>query len=424
MVGIPIDPSPDATLALLREGYGFVSRRCERLGADAFRTRLMLSPALCARGEPAAEVFYAPGRFTRVGAMPAITLRLLQDKGSVQLLDGPSHRHRKAMFLAILLDDDQIDQLKALIEAEMAAAIPLWTREGSVELTGAMTLVLTRAALRWTGVPPERPATESARDLAAMVEHAGQFGLAAWRALWLRAGHERQMRAVIRRIRSGELAVPETAPARMIAEHKDQSGEPLSETAAAVELINLTRPIVAIAWFAGFVAIALDRHPDWRAALREREQWLEPFVEEVRRFYPFFPMIGGRAWADFEWQGEQIAAGTWMLLDLYGTTHDPAQFPAPFDFDPARGLSWRDQSFAFIPQGGGDARETHRCPGERATVEILKVATAGLVRSLDWRLRPVGSLPMTRYPAIPKEGVVLEDLRPRNGTAAGSALFG
>ena len=74
MTGIAKDPSPDATLALLRDGYGFVSRRCARLGAEAFRTRLMLRPVLCARGSAAAEAFYTPDRFTRVGAMPAVTI--------------------------------------------------------------------------------------------------------------------------------------------------------------------------------------------------------------------------------------------------------------------------------------------------------------------------------------------------------------
>lgn len=45
----------------------------------------MFTKATCIMGEEADEVFYEPGRFTRKGALPQTTLRLLQDKGSVQL---------------------------------------------------------------------------------------------------------------------------------------------------------------------------------------------------------------------------------------------------------------------------------------------------------------------------------------------------
>ena len=67
----------DSTYALWNEGYNFVSNRCDSLGTDAFRTRLMLRPVICLRGEAAAAVFYREGRFTRKSAMPPTTVRLL-----------------------------------------------------------------------------------------------------------------------------------------------------------------------------------------------------------------------------------------------------------------------------------------------------------------------------------------------------------
>jgi fatty-acid peroxygenase len=53
-------------------------------------------------GEDAARMFYTPDRFTRVGAMPIITAKLLQDFGSVQMLDGAPFRHRKSMFMTLV----------------------------------------------------------------------------------------------------------------------------------------------------------------------------------------------------------------------------------------------------------------------------------------------------------------------------------
>src|SRR5690554_958289 len=102
MAGLPRDSSPDSTLALLREGYTFISARCERHGTDAFRGRLVGRPAVFMRGAEAAETFYAEGRFTRQGALPATALKLLQGRGSVSTLDGAAHRHRKAMFMSLM----------------------------------------------------------------------------------------------------------------------------------------------------------------------------------------------------------------------------------------------------------------------------------------------------------------------------------
>lgn len=49
---------------------------------------------------------YGNGRLARRrGAMPPSVLRLLQDKGSVQQLDGPDYRHRKAMFVDLHMTD-------------------------------------------------------------------------------------------------------------------------------------------------------------------------------------------------------------------------------------------------------------------------------------------------------------------------------
>ena len=110
MASIPRDRSFDSTLALLREGYDFIPSRCRRLQSDLFATRLMLRRAVCISGEDAARMFYQPDRFTRRRALPPTALRLLQDKGSVALLDGSAHRRRKAMFMS-LMNPEQLQRL-------------------------------------------------------------------------------------------------------------------------------------------------------------------------------------------------------------------------------------------------------------------------------------------------------------------------
>lgn len=120
---IPSDGAPDSTLAFLRDGYLFVSKRCDRLGSDLFSTRLMLRRAICMRGAAAAELFYGSDLFTRVGAMPITVLKLLQDFGSVQSLEGAAHQHRKRMFLS-LVTPEAVAGLSELTEAEWLRRVP------------------------------------------------------------------------------------------------------------------------------------------------------------------------------------------------------------------------------------------------------------------------------------------------------------
>lgn len=60
----------DGTLALLREGYEFIPKRCRRYGTDVFETRLMLQPAICMTGADAARIFY--GRRRRIGTRQGV----------------------------------------------------------------------------------------------------------------------------------------------------------------------------------------------------------------------------------------------------------------------------------------------------------------------------------------------------------------
>lgn len=53
---MPRDPAIDSTLSLLREGYTFISERCERFGSDVFTARLLGERTICIRGREAAAV--------------------------------------------------------------------------------------------------------------------------------------------------------------------------------------------------------------------------------------------------------------------------------------------------------------------------------------------------------------------------------
>ncbi|TGQ37732.1 hypothetical protein [Mesorhizobium sp. M00.F.Ca.ET.216.01.1.1] len=189
---IPHDPAFDSTIALLREGYDFIGRRGDRLSTDIFATRLMLKRAICVRGASAAEMFYGGNHFTRNGGMPQMTMRLLQDKGSVQSLDNGAHRHRKAMFLSILLAPEQIEHLRTTFRDEWLAAMDDWQRRDEISLFDEVYLVLTRSVVRGSGLPLDgKSPADLCLELSGMVENAGDFGPSTWLALWRRRLTER-----------------------------------------------------------------------------------------------------------------------------------------------------------------------------------------------------------------------------------------
>jgi fatty-acid peroxygenase len=201
MASLPRDAGLDHTLALWREGYDFIGNRCARLGSDVFEARLAFRRVICMRGAAAAEIFYSGDRFTRVGAMPVTVLKLLQDYGSVQLLDGAEHRSRKRMFLS-LAGSSAAAELASIFTHEWSQSLERWERAESIVLFDEVRGMLTRAVATWAGVPlNEAEARLRTREFSEMIEAVGSVGPRNWRALLLRERCERWARDIIRRIR-------------------------------------------------------------------------------------------------------------------------------------------------------------------------------------------------------------------------------
>lgn len=411
MSAIPRTGLPDSTLAFLREGYPFVSRRCDRLGSDAFETRLMLRPVVCVRGADAAEMFYAPGRFTRRGALPRHVLHLLQDKGSVATLDGAAHARRKAMFMAFAAPES-LARLEQVAGLEIGRHAERWRAAGRVRLHDALARLFTQVGLAWCGLRPDTDALAEYRneELVAMIDGAGSVGVRALRGLVLRRRTEEWARVLVGRVREGSLAVADGTPLAVIARHEDEDGRPLDLDTAAVELINILRPTTAVAWYGVFAALALHRHPAEAEAAGQDDAYRLAFVDEVRRLYPFFPVVAGRALQPFAWHGREFARDDWVVLDLWGTNHHPALWPEPDRFDSGRFLARAPTPYDLVPQGGGHHHDGHRCPGEAPTRLLLSTLVAALTRlRYDVPAQDLG-IDLRRIPTLPRSGLVVEHL--------------
>jgi cytochrome P450 len=55
-------------------------------------------------------------------------------------------------------------------------------------------------------------------------------------------------------------------------------------------------------------------------------------------------------WAE-PMQYAQVEAGDWVMLDPYGTNHDPRLWTHPGHFDPELFATWRGGAYDLIPRG-------------------------------------------------------------------------
>ena len=409
---LPRDRAFDSTLALLSEGYAFIPNRCRRYGSDLFATRLMLSPALCMSGAEAARHFYDDHRFTRRHALPPSSFALIQDHGSVMVMDGAAHRRRKAMFLS-LVGPEALRRLAETTTRHWRDAVARWSGQDAVILLDEAHLVLTAAICEWVGLPLSPEETrERATEFAAMIAGTGAIGPRNWRGHLRRARTERWARRVITEIREGRRDAPEGA-ARTIAEHRDVEGRHLDVKTAGVELINVLRPTVANARYVVFCAMALRDNPACREALTGGDPAaLTRFTLEVRRAYPFIPFIAGRVREPFTWRGHDFRMGAWVLMDLYGTNHDPRVWRDPDRFDPERFRDTHPDPFTLVSHGGGSAENGHRCPGEGISQILIETLADQLANGMTYTVPPQDlTLDLAYIPARPRSGFVLRAVR-------------
>ncbi|NYJ04005.1 cytochrome P450 [Petropleomorpha daqingensis] len=398
----------DDSLSLLTKGYGWLPDRRRALGGRTVRARLAGMRAVALEGPDAVRFFYDEDHVRRSGALPEPVVGTLFGKGAVHTLDGHPHRVRKSMFVALLMGDG----IGPLVERTTAAwddAVTAWSQRRSIVLFEEAAEVLAGSVTRWAGIPvTDDEVPGLARDLLAMVDGFATGGPRHFRARRARGRREAWLADLVSAVREGRTTVPEGSAVNVVARHRDSDGELLDPRVAAVELINIIRPTVAISWFLAFSGHALIRWPEHRERLASGDPaFALAFAHEVRRFYPFAPFLGGKAPREIEWDGQRIPQGAMVLIDLYGQNHDPDLWDDPYVFRPERFLGTDIGAFELIPQGGGDPRAGHRCPGEDVTVTVLSALAVRLARLRFDVPEQDLSISLRRIPAKPASGVVL-----------------
>lgn len=406
-----LDRLPEATPALLAEGYWWGTRQCAARSSDVAPTRLLGRRATVALGRDAAERFYGE-QVRRAGAAPRRLQRSLLGVGGVQGLDGAAHRHRKRLFLD-LLTPPASDELTAVIVRVWRDRLPSWERAGDITLFDELGPLLCQAVCEWARVPlPTDQVARRATQLEALIDAGSGVGPRYWRSLLARRRLEAWLSGLIEQVRRGNLEVPVEAALARVARHTELDGQLLDARIAAVELLNILRPTVAIDRFIVFLAVALHDHPEWRRRVADDPDATRRFVTEVRRHAPFFPLVAGRAADRLTLGGQPVQPGTRLMLDLFGSNRDPRTWPDPDVFDPARHAEPSADPFLVIPQGGGDHATGHRCAGEWVTVSVMEAAARLLTHEMTYRVPPQNlRVDMRRMPTLAASGLRLTDVR-------------
>ncbi len=414
MSSIPSAKRIDSTLALLRNPYGFIPDTCSDLESDLFETRILFQKTICMTGAAAAEIFYSGNRLVRAGSMPGRIQKTLLGEAGIQGLDGKAHHHRKRMFMS-LMASERIEALENTTRDLLDRYARDWETTDKVVLYDEVREILTRAACAWSGVPlPEEEVETRTAQMTALFQDAGAVGWKHWGARLARHRAERWAAGIIERVRDGSLQPGQESAAHVVATWRDLNGKLLTPKVAAVELLNVVRPIVAVSVFIVQAAHALHRHSHWQQKLKDDKEQLEYFVQEVRRLYPFFPAVAARVKSDFEWRGYRFSEGHRVLLDLYGTNTDARSWNAPQEFRPERFKDREENPYDFISQGGGDHHTNHRCPGEWIVISQMKAFCDYFVNAIDYDVLDQDlELDTGELPPLPKSRFILCNIKLR-----------
>lgn len=393
----------------LDEGYLLFSTLREEANAPVVKARLLNKEVIAVYGQEAAKKFYDPNNFKREGAMPKLVLKTLFGEEGVQTMDGKSHEHRKTIFMN-LMTPKRMEDYHQIVDKNLSEKLD--QQHGEFDLFDLSKDVLFRSICEWAGIDLSKIPKEEVEQLAdyqiSMISSAVTNPATHIKGVENRKKSEKWAQSLIEDARIHPVANKEEVALYAFANATDEQGELLPINVAAVELLNVIRPTVALTVWIALMGHALFSRPDIYQRLRaEFAQLQDSFIQEMRRYYPFFPMLPAFATKDVEIDGYMIPKDSWVVLDLYGTNHDERSIESPEVFRISRYLGKEkhisyDEEYEMIAQGGGKFEAMHRCAGEWITLHTLRVFSDQLVNKYEFSVPDQDwSIPMNQFPTFP-----------------------
>lgn len=393
----------------LDEGYLLLSELRKEADAPVVKARLLNKEVIAVYGKEAARAFYDPANFKRKGAMPKVVLKTLFGEGGVQTLDDEEHNQRKKVFMD-LMTPKRMEDYHRIVDRTLTEKME--HLQGELELFDVAKDVLFRSICEWSGIDlakmNEREINQLAEYQISMISSAVTNPTTHIKGIENRKKSEKWAQSLIEEARINPIAGKENVALYAFANAKDTQGNLLPIDVAAVELLNIIRPTVALTVWIALMGHALFSRPDIYQRLHtEFDELQDSFIQEMRRYYPFFPMIPAFAKKDVTIDGYLIPEDSWVVLDLYGTNHDERSIETPEVFRISRYVGKEkhisyDEEYEMIAQGGGKFEAMHRCAGEWITLHALRVFSDQLVNKYEFSVPEQDwTIPMNQFPTYP-----------------------
>lgn len=393
----------------LDEGYLLLSELRKEADAPVVKARLLNKEVIAVYGKEAARAFYDPANFKRKGAMPKLVLKTLFGEEGVQTLDDEEHNQRKKVFMD-LMTPKRMEDYHRIVDRTLTEKME--HLQGELELFDVAKDVLFRSICEWSGIDltkmDEREINRLAEYQISMISSAVTNPITHIKGIENRKKSEKWAQSLIEDARINPVAGKENVALYAFANAKDTQGNLLPIDVAAVELLNIIRPTVALTVWIALMGHALFSRPDIYQRLHtEFDELQDSFIQEMRRYYPFFPMIPAFAKKDVTIDGYLIPEDSWVVLDLYGTNHDERSIETPEVFRISRYVGKEkhisyDEEYEMIAQGGGKFEAMHRCAGEWITLHALRVFSDQLVNKYEFSVPEQDwTIPMNQFPTYP-----------------------
>ncbi|HLQ74417.1 MAG TPA: cytochrome P450 [Alloiococcus sp.] len=408
-------PSVKIKVKDLKPSYTLLQEARDEVDAPVVKVKALTKEVIAIYGKKAAETFYNPKNFKREGAMPDVVLNTLFGQGGVQTLDGEEHHHRKNIFMD-LMTPERIDVYHDILDEKMTAAFE--AEQGTFDLFSLSRRVLFEAVTEWAGINLDDLSEKEIDDLSkyqiSMISTSFTSPGEHIKGISDRKKSEKWAQRLIKEARENPVPGKEDVALYAFAEATDLEGELLPVEVAAVELLNIIRPTLALTVWAALMGHALFSQDDIYNELKDDfDRLQDSFIQELRRYYPFFPMLPAISLRDVEVDGYTIPEDSWVVLDIYGTNHDSRHIENPETFkvdryvENAKDISYEEE-YEMIAQGGGDFRSMHRCAGEWITLHTLRVLSDHLVNKFDFTIPEQDfEIALDHFPTYPQDGVLL-----------------
>jgi cytochrome P450 len=390
-----------AQSALMLRYWPALLRSCQRRYGNVFTVDIASMGKIVYLSDPAdiRVVFAGDAETFRAGEANGTVLRGMLGDTSVLVIDGVEHRDRRKLMLPPFHRDAVRRQVEVITEAA-ATNIDGWPVGEDFPVavrTAQITLeVILRAVIGSSD--PERLA--ALRTALPAVVNMGMFATLAminpkllakrpWKFVRDRkAAADELIYAEIADCRADPNLAERTDVLSMLVRASDEDGRSMDDTELRDQLMTLLfagheTTATGLAW----ALERLTRHPDLLARAvtaadgdsPDDAEYLDAVVKEILRVRPVVFDIGRALSRPVDIAGYRLPAGV-MVAPGIGLVHgDPAVYPDPERFDPARMLGQNLSPTTWLPFGGGG----RRCLGATFAQVEMRVVLREVLRRVE-----------------------------------------